>query len=73
MMGETDAAEKLGVARHALIDPRHSNQDQADAMPVHQIAEMFDRSGGEAFCLIDDERSTNCVRGRLPVSGLPSG
>lgn len=64
LMGEADTAEKLCISLHPLFDARHPNQDQADTLPVEQVAQIFQPSVGQAVGFIDDQQFDEMLSGR---------
>jgi hypothetical protein len=54
---EADAGIKLRVAGQALLDPRHPDQNQADAIAIEQVAQLLQAGDLEPIGLIDKEQT----------------
>ena len=56
MMGEPDPAEELRVAGHALLNAWHASQDEADIVPVEEVAQILQGDRVEAFRFVKDDQ-----------------
>ena len=56
MMGEPDPAEELRVAGHALLTAWHADQDEADIVPVEEVAQILQCDRVEAFRFIENDQ-----------------
>ena len=55
-VGESDAAVELGVAREALFDAGHADEDRAHGVPVVIVPHLFEAGGLEPVGFVDDEQ-----------------
>ncbi len=56
MMGESDPAVELRVARHALLNSGHADQDEADVVAVEEVTQVFQSGGIEALRFVKDDQ-----------------
>ena len=55
-MDEADARIELGIAGQALLDPRHSDQHQADLVPIEQVAQLLQTRDLQPIGFIDEDQ-----------------
>ena len=56
VMGESDSAVELRIARHALLDTGHADQNEADVVTVEELTQVFQAGRVEPLCLIGDHQ-----------------
>ncbi len=65
-VGKAEAAVELRVVAKALIDAGHADEDDRKVIAVAPIAQELERSGREAFRLVDDQQLD-------PAAGVAAG
>jgi hypothetical protein len=51
---ETDPTKELRITGQSFVDDRHADQNEAEAISVEQVAQLFERCHSKAFDLIND-------------------
>lgn len=55
-VGGADAAVELRVAGEPFLDAGHADEDDAQVVPVEEVADLLEARCFEAVCFVDDEQ-----------------
>ena len=56
-MDEANPGIELGIARHAFLEPRHANEDHAEAALIKECANLLQAVGTEPIGAVDFRRA----------------